>query len=83
MVKYFNASQDVFKGNFQIQKLSEINFQVDSADLQSMSRLNSEKFQNFQFQALIFIFEGNYKNDKQGDFPDFNEFALYMISRFP
>ena len=44
-----------------------------------MIRLNSEKFQNFQFQAEIFILNENHKNDKLGEFPDFNEFTLMTV----
>ena len=43
------------------------------------NRLNSEKFQNFHFQAQNVIFEGKHKNDNQREFWDFNEFTLYMI----
>ena len=39
-------------------------------DRRVIFRLNSEKFQDFQFQAKIVIFEGNNKNDNLCDFLD-------------
>ena len=44
-----------------------------------MIRLNSEKFQNFQFQAEIVILNENHKNYNLGEFPDINEFTLVTI----
>ena len=44
-----------------------------------MIRLNSEKFQNFQFQAEMVILNENHKNDNLGEVPNFNEFTLIMI----
>ena len=44
-----------------------------------MTRLNSEKFQNFQFQPKLSFLSENHKNDNQNEFPDFYEFTLSMI----
>ena len=44
-----------------------------------MTRLNSEKFRNFSHEHKVVIFEENQKTDNLGEFPDFNEFTLYII----
>ena len=41
------------------------------------SRLNSKKFQNFEFQAKIVIFRENYKYDNLDEFLDFYEFTTF------
>ena len=42
--------------------------------------LNSKKFQNFHFLALIVILRKNHKHKNKGEFQDFYESPLYMIS---
>ena len=41
----------------------------------NMPRLNSEKFQNINFQPYFAIFRGNHKNENK----DFDEFILYLM----
>ena len=44
--------------------------------LSQKTRLNSEKFQNFHFQAKIVIFDGNRKND------NFLKMAIAILAIF-
>ena len=48
------------------------------------SRLEQAEFRETSKPSFLNLplnchFEGNYKNDSYGEFPDFNEFTLYMI----
>ena len=47
-----------------------------------MTRLNSEKFQNFQLKSKSTFFSEIHENDKHSEFWDFNESTLYMTFTF-